>query len=77
MCAPSKASARDGFQLVKKSNDHLGVIFFTAAQLKLNQILNGAENPGDAFDREMNQKLMDQMMEIAPTALENMTVINR
>lgn len=44
---------------------------------KLNQILNGAENPGDAFDKEMNQKLMDQMMEIAPTALENMTVINR
>ncbi len=44
---------------------------------KLYQILNGAENPGDAFDREMNQKLMDQMMEIAPTALENMTVINR
>ena len=44
---------------------------------KLNQILNGAETPGDAFDKEMNQKLMDQMMEIAPTALENMTVINR
>jgi hypothetical protein len=44
---------------------------------KLYQILNGAENPDDDFDRKMNQKLMDQMMEIAPTALENMTVINR
>jgi len=44
---------------------------------KLMQVLNAAENPGEGFDREMNQKLMDQMMEMAPTELSNITVINR
>ena len=45
--------------------------------VKLMQILNATENPGEGFDREMNQKLMDQMMEMAPTELSNITVINR
>ena len=44
---------------------------------KLFQILDAAEHPGEGFDKEMNQKLLDQMMEIAPTVLENLTVINR
>ena len=45
--------------------------------VKLLQILNGVETPGEGFDKEMNQKLLDQMKEIAPTQLENLTVINR
>lgn len=44
---------------------------------KLFQILNGVEHPGEGFDKEMNQKLLDQMMDMAPSVLENITVINR
>ena len=44
---------------------------------KLLQILNAVEHPGEGFDKGMNQKLLDQAMEIAPTALENLPVINR
>lgn len=44
---------------------------------KLFQVLNGVEHPGEGFDKEMNQKLLDQMMEMAPSVLENLTVINR
>ena len=44
---------------------------------KLLQVLNGVETPGEGFDKEMNQKLLDQMMEIAPSQLENLPVINR
>jgi len=44
---------------------------------KLYQILNGVEHPGEGFDREMNQKILDQMMETASSLLENLTVINR
>jgi len=41
---------------------------------KLLQILNAVEHPGEGFDREMNQKLLKQMMEMAPAALENLAV---
>ena len=44
---------------------------------KLYQIFSGAEAPGEGFDKEVNQKLMDEMMEMAPSVLENLTVINR
>ena len=30
------------------------------------QILKAVEHPGEGFDKETNQKLLDQMMEIAP-----------
>jgi len=33
---------------------------------RLLQILNAVEHPGEGFDKKMNQKLLDQMMEIAP-----------
>ena len=39
---------------------------------KLLQILNAVEHPGEGFDKEMNQKLLGQMMEMAPGALENL-----
>ena len=35
---------------------------------KFLQILNAVEHPGEGFDKEMNQKLLDQLVEIAPTA---------
>lgn len=44
---------------------------------KLFQILSGVEHPGEGFDKGLNQKLMDQMMETAPAILSNLTVINR
>jgi len=33
---------------------------------RLLQILKAVEHPGEGFDKEMNQKLLEQMMEIAP-----------
>jgi len=44
---------------------------------RLLQILNAVEHPGEGFDKEMNQKLLEQMMEIATGALENLPMINR
>jgi heat shock protein HspQ len=44
---------------------------------KLFQILSAVEHPGEGFDKGLNQKLMDQMMETAPAILSNLTVINR
>jgi len=44
---------------------------------KLLQILNAVEHPGEGFDKAMNRKLLEQALEIAPTALENLPVINR
>ena len=44
---------------------------------KLMQIFNAVETPGEGFDKGVNQKLMDQMMELAPSLLENLPVINR
>ncbi len=39
---------------------------------KLLQILNAVEHPGEGFDKDMNQKLLGQMMEMAPGALQNL-----
>jgi hypothetical protein len=44
---------------------------------KLLQILRGVEHSGEGFDKELNQKMLDQMMEMAPAQLENLPVINR
>ena len=44
---------------------------------KLYQILNAVEHPGEGFDTELNQKIMEQMVEMVPTALEGLPLINR
>ena len=44
---------------------------------KLFQILNGVDHPGEGFDKDINEKLLGQMMDMAPSVLENITVINR
>jgi len=44
---------------------------------KLFRILDGANQPGEGFDKELNQKLLDQMRELAPSQLENLPIINR
>ena len=44
---------------------------------KLIQILDAVENPGEGFDTALNERLMDQMMEMAPSVLDNLPVINR
>ena len=44
---------------------------------KLLQILDGVNQPGEGFDKELNQKLLEQMRELAASQLENLPVINR
>jgi hypothetical protein len=44
---------------------------------KLHEILNGVKHPGEGFDREMNQTLLDEMLSMRPTQLENLLFIMR
>ena len=44
---------------------------------RLNQILAAVENPGEAFDEALNQKIMDQMLQMAPNTLQDLPKINR
>lgn len=44
---------------------------------KLNQILKAVENPGEGFDEEMRKRIADGMMELNPTQLESLPLINR
>jgi hypothetical protein len=44
---------------------------------KILQILTAVAHPGEGFDHELNRKLMDQAMEMAPSILDNLPVINR
>ena len=44
---------------------------------KILQILTAVEHPGEGFDHELNRKLMDKAMEMAPSILDNLPVINR
>ena len=44
---------------------------------KLFQIINAVDHPGEGFDKGLNQDLTTQMMDMAPTALENLPTINR
>ncbi len=53
------------------------LIFTEPEGAKIVKILDGVEHPGEEFDKELNQKLLDQMMELAPSQLENLLVINR
>ena len=44
---------------------------------KLNQILKAVETPGEGFDEEMRKRIAEGMMELNPTQLENLPLINR
>jgi hypothetical protein len=44
---------------------------------RLNQILAAVEHPGEGFDKALNRKLMDQMLEMAPNTLQDLPKINR
>jgi len=44
---------------------------------RLYRVLNAVEHPGEGLDGVLNDKLMEQMMEMAPSLLENLPVINR
>jgi hypothetical protein len=59
------------------TGDSYDLHFSEPEGVKLYQILNGVEHPEEGFDKEMNQKLLDEMMDMAPSVLENLTVINR
>jgi len=41
------------------------------------RILNAVETPGEGFDAELVGRLMDQMLEVAPSVLGDLPVINR
>ncbi len=41
------------------------------------RIFNGAKTPGEGFRQDLNQKLMNEMVEMAPTQLQNLPIINR
>ena len=43
----------------------------------LYRVLNAVETPGEGFDKDLVQGLMEQMMEMAPSVLSNLPVINR
>lgn len=44
---------------------------------RLNQILAAVKHPGEGFDKALSQKLMDQMLEMAPNILQDLPKINR
>jgi hypothetical protein len=53
-------------------------LFFNEMEAgKLIQIFDGARHPGKGFDKELNQKLLNEMMEMAPTELQNLGFIMR
>jgi len=41
------------------------------------QILSSVDHPGEGLDKVLNQKLLEQMLEMAPSVLENLPIINR
>ena len=54
------------------------VVFFNETEAgNLFRIFNRAKTPGEGFNRELNQKLLNQMLEMAPTQLQNLPIINR
>ena len=61
-----------------EDNDGVYALIFTEPEgALLSQILDGVNQPGEGFDRALNQKLLEQLMELAQNELENLTVINR
>jgi hypothetical protein len=44
---------------------------------QLYQIFKAVETPGKGFNKDLNQKLLNQMLGIAPSQLQNLPIINR
>jgi len=44
---------------------------------KIYKILNSVDTPGEGFHKELNQKILDQLLELAPALLKNLPMINR
>lgn len=51
--------------------------FGEAEAPKLYQVFSAVSHPGEGYDRELAQRLLDQAMEMAPSLLSNLPVINR
>lgn len=61
-----------------EEDDGIYSLCFTEPEgARLFRILEGVNQTAEGFDRELNRKLLDQMLELAPNQLENLTVINR
>jgi hypothetical protein len=43
----------------------------------LYRIFQAMDHPGEGFDEALNTRLIHELLELAPTALENLPVINR
>jgi hypothetical protein len=44
---------------------------------KLYQVLLAVEHPGENLDEKLNQKLLDQMLAMAPNTLDNLPITNQ
>jgi len=55
----------------------LALNFNDETATKLNQILKAVEHPGEGFDEKVRKRIADGMMELNPTQLENLPLINR
>jgi len=53
------------------------LVFFEPEAAVLFRILNGVKRPGEGFDKNVNQRMLDQLMELAPLKLSNLPIINR
>jgi hypothetical protein len=54
-----------------------GLKFKESEAKKIYKILNSVDTPGEGFDKELNQKILDQLLELAPALLKNLPMINR
>jgi hypothetical protein len=77
VCEPAATTAQE--DSIRWEDTGIGyVIFFNETEAGiLYQIFKGAQTPGEGFNKGLNQKLLNQMLEIAPTQLQNLPIINR
>ncbi len=73
---PSDEGEEEGVHWEEEGSS-FNLVFNETEARKLHQILLAVEHPGEGFEKLLNQKLLEQMMEIAPTVLENLPMINR
>lgn len=66
---PSEDTTEEGIHWEDTGSSY-NLAFNETGARKLYQILLAIEHPGEAFDKEFSQKLLDQMIERSPEALD-------
>ena len=51
--------------------------FKESEAIKIYQILKSVDSPVKAFNKELNRRILDQLLEVAPGILQNIPLINR